>query len=190
MLGLEIGLQVSTAHLRVRSLLIETYIPFTDEILYHARVHPEERCNVLTESQLEALHKQTAEVCRIAVEANADDSKFPEGWLFKHRWVGRISRDVLACNQASVLIKACILGKRQEAEAFNDSGTWGTLCIQDGWQSIKHRLLNIARYAQPNGAAATIKWITVGGRTSAYVAELQQLSSRGSVVVSVSRSSS
>ncbi|KAI0932720.1 hypothetical protein AcW1_000242 [Taiwanofungus camphoratus] len=57
-----------------------------DEILYHARVHPEERCNVLTESQLEALHKQTAEVCRIAVEANADDSKFPEGWLFKHRW--------------------------------------------------------------------------------------------------------
>ncbi|KAI0932719.1 hypothetical protein AcW1_000242 [Taiwanofungus camphoratus] len=105
-----------------------------DEILYHARVHPEERCNVLTESQLEALHKQTAEVCRIAVEANADDSKFPEGWLFKHRW-GK--------------------GKKQ-----------------------KHSM------TLPNGAAATIKWITVGGRTSAYVAELQQLSSRGSVVVS------
>ena len=58
-----------------------------DEILYHARVHPEERCNVLTDEQLEALHKQTRYVCLTAVAANADDSKFPEDWLFKHRWV-------------------------------------------------------------------------------------------------------
>lgn len=29
--------------------------------------------------------------------------------------------------------------------------------------------------AQPSGELATIKWITVGGRTSAYVAELQNL---------------
>lgn len=28
---------------------------------------------------------------------------------------------------------------------------------------------------QPSGEPATIKWVTVGGRTSAYVAELQQL---------------
>jgi len=58
-----------------------------DEILYHARVHPEQRCNTLTESQIDVLHLQTSEVCRIAVEAKADDSKFPENWLFKHRWV-------------------------------------------------------------------------------------------------------
>ena len=59
----------------------------TDEILYQARVHPEQRCNTLTESNMAALHLQTSEVCRIAVEAKADDSKFPENWLFKHRWV-------------------------------------------------------------------------------------------------------
>ncbi|PIL30896.1 hypothetical protein GSI_07065 [Ganoderma sinense ZZ0214-1] len=96
-----------------------------DEILYHARVHPEERCNVLTEDQLEALHTQTAEVCRFAVSVNADDSKFPEDWLFQHRW-GK--------------------GKKE-----------------------KHTL------KLPDGKPATIKWLTVGGRTSAYVAELQKL---------------
>jgi hypothetical protein len=34
-----------------------------------------------------ALHHQIADICRIAVEANADDSKFPDNWLFRHRWV-------------------------------------------------------------------------------------------------------
>ncbi|KAI0735590.1 AtMMH-1 [Earliella scabrosa] len=103
-----------------------------DEILYHARVHPEERCNVLTDEQLEALHKQTSEVCQFAVSVNADDSKFPEDWLFKHRW-GK--------------------GKKEKH----------TLKLSDG-------------------RPATIKWITVGGRTSAYVAELQQLK-RGATTV-------
>ena len=28
---------------------------------------------------------------------------------------------------------------------------------------------------QPSGERATIKWVTVGGRTSAYVVELQKL---------------
>lgn len=50
-------------------------------------MHPEERCNVLTDEQLTLLHKQTSEVCQLAVSVNADDSKFPEDWLFKHRWV-------------------------------------------------------------------------------------------------------
>lgn len=58
-----------------------------DEILYHARVHPEERCSGLDGSQLQALHTQISEICRIAVEANADDTQFPGDWLFKHRWV-------------------------------------------------------------------------------------------------------
>ncbi|OCH92660.1 hypothetical protein OBBRIDRAFT_811507 [Obba rivulosa] len=95
-----------------------------DEILYHARIHPETRCNALTDDQIVALHRQTSEVCRIAVEANADDAKFPDDWLFRHRW-----------------------GKGK-----------------------KHTM------KLPDESPATIKWITVGGRTSAYVAELQKLS--------------
>ncbi|KAF7986196.1 hypothetical protein HWV62_38614 [Athelia sp. TMB] len=96
-----------------------------DEILYHARVHPEQRCNSLTDAQVAALHLQTSEVCRIAVEAKADDEKYPENWLFKWRW-GK--------------------GKKE-----------------------KHAML------LPSGEPATIKWLTVGGRTSAYVVELQHL---------------
>jgi len=96
-----------------------------DEILHHARVHPEQRCNTFAENQLVALHYQTQEVCRVAVEVNADDSKFPENWLFKHRW-----------------------GKGKKVT--------DTMML-------------------PSGKPATIKWITVGGRTSAFVAELQIL---------------
>ncbi|KAJ7604895.1 DNA glycosylase/AP lyase [Mycena polygramma] len=96
-----------------------------DEILYHARVHPEQRSNTLTSEQLIAVHHQTSNVCEIAVSVDADDTKFPENWLFKHRW-----------------------GKGKKAA---------------------HTL------KLPTGEPATIKWITVGGRTSAFVAELQIL---------------
>ncbi|KAJ7923007.1 AtMMH-1 [Mycena leptocephala] len=96
-----------------------------DEILYHARVHPERRSNALTDEQLIALHYQTSNVCEIAVSVDADDSKFPENWLFKHRW-----------------------GKGKK---------------------VAHTL------KLPTGEPATIKWITVGGRTSAFVVELQIL---------------
>ncbi|KAI0069912.1 S13-like H2TH domain-containing protein, partial [Panus rudis PR-1116 ss-1] len=96
-----------------------------DEILYHSRIHPERRCNTLTDKELKALHEKTSWVCRKAVEVNAEDNKFPEDWLFKHRW-GK--------------------GKKQA-----------------------HTLL------LPTGKPATIKWVTVGGRTSAYVVELQRL---------------
>ncbi|KZT67651.1 hypothetical protein DAEQUDRAFT_728891 [Daedalea quercina L-15889] len=109
-----------------------------DEILYHARVHPEERCSVLNDEQLRALYKHTPEVCRVAVELNADDTRFPEDWLFKHRW-----------------------GKGKKG---------------------KNRELKL-----PDGKPATIKWITVGGRTSAYVAELQRLGQRVSGLTQTTR---
>ncbi|KAG7450122.1 uncharacterized protein BT62DRAFT_942786, partial [Guyanagaster necrorhizus] len=94
-----------------------------DEILYHAHVHPEQRCNTLTEEQVAALRDKMVYVCETAVEANADDTKFPDNWLFKHRW-----------------------GKGR---------------------NTAHNL------ALPSGKPATIKWISVGGRTSAFVIELQ-----------------
>ncbi|KAF9243772.1 hypothetical protein BU15DRAFT_71895 [Melanogaster broomeanus] len=83
-----------------------------DEILYHAKP---------------CIH-QIASVCRITVEANADDSRYPDHWLFKHRW-----------------------GKGKNAQ-----------------QKMK----------LPSGELASIKWVTVGGRTSAYVAEVQKLPSK------------
>jgi len=98
-----------------------------DEVLYHARIHPEQCCDTLMADQLSELHMQIQHVCKTAVGAHADDSRFPSEWLFKHRW-GK--------------------GKKE-----------------------KHTL------KLPSGEPATIKWITVGGRTSAYVTELQKLGS-------------
>ncbi|GJE87859.1 formamidopyrimidine-DNA glycosylase N-terminal domain-containing protein [Phanerochaete sordida] len=109
-----------------------------DEVLYHARVHPERRCNTLSDDEIGALHEQVQQVCRTAVEVDADDTKFPEDWLFKHRW-GK--------------------GKKKQ-----------------------HSLL------LPSGEPATIKWVTVGGRTSAYVVELQKLSGSEENAGSTSRS--
>lgn len=103
-----------------------------DEILYHARVHPEQRCNTLSDEQIKELHEKTVYVTRTAVDANADDSLFPENWLFKHRW-GK--------------------GKKK-------GNTGAPLLLA-------------------TGKPATIKWVTVGGRTSAYVVELQSLRRQG-----------
>ncbi|KAF7784546.1 hypothetical protein Agabi119p4_711 [Agaricus bisporus var. burnettii] len=98
-----------------------------DEVLYHARIHPEQRCNTLSQEQLQALHEKITYVCETATSVDADDSQFPDNWLFKHRW-----------------------GK--------------------GNKKRKHSALTL-----PSGEPATIEWVTVGGRTSAYVPELQKL---------------
>ncbi|KAF6766463.1 AtMMH-1 [Ephemerocybe angulata] len=80
-----------------------------DEILYHARVHPEQRCNVLSEGQIQQLYDKTVYVAKTAVDGK---------------------------------------GKKKNSD--------DPLLL-------------------PSGQPATIKFITVGGRTSAYVSELQRL---------------
>ncbi|KAK0466385.1 AtMMH-1, partial [Desarmillaria tabescens] len=110
-----------------------------DEILYHSHVHPEQRCNTLTKEQVMALREKMSYVCETAVEANADDTKFPDNWLFKHRW-GKGKK--VSHNLALVGLEL--------------------LCC---------------KYNHPSGEPATIKWITVGGRTSAFVLELQNVPS-------------
>ena len=57
-----------------------------DEIMYDAKIHPEQYSNTLSSSQINQLHKSLHYVCGLAVETKADSSLFPEEWLFKHRW--------------------------------------------------------------------------------------------------------
>lgn len=92
----------------------------SDEVLYHARVHPEQYSNTFTDSEMDRIHDAIIMVCTTACDLLADSNKFPDDWLMRHRW-GK--------------------GKR------NDS----TL---------------------PNGQQIT--FITVGGRTSAFIAALQK----------------
>ena len=57
-----------------------------DEILYDAKIHPEQYSNTLSSAQVKQLHKSILYVCGLSVKYLADSSKFPEEWLFKHRW--------------------------------------------------------------------------------------------------------
>ena len=57
-----------------------------DEVMYDAKIHPEQYSNTLTPAQIKQLHKSIHYICSFAVENLADSSKFPEEWLFKHRW--------------------------------------------------------------------------------------------------------
>lgn len=57
-----------------------------DEILFQARVHPAQRGNTLSTSQLLAIHTQIQEVVNTAVKVNANHALFPNHWLFKYRW--------------------------------------------------------------------------------------------------------
>lgn len=57
-----------------------------DEIMYHAKMHPEQYSNTLSEEQITQLQESIHYICGTAVDLLADSDKFPEDWLFKHRW--------------------------------------------------------------------------------------------------------
>jgi formamidopyrimidine-DNA glycosylase len=57
-----------------------------DEVLYQARIHPEQYCNTFDDNQIKELHDCLMSVCTIAVETLGDSTKFPETWIMKYRW--------------------------------------------------------------------------------------------------------
>lgn len=54
--------------------------------MYHAKIHPEQYSNTLGDEQIKELHSSIHYVCTTSIDALADSEKFPEHWLFKHRW--------------------------------------------------------------------------------------------------------
>jgi len=57
-----------------------------DEVLYQARIHPEQYSNTFSDEQIKTLHDSLISVCTIAVDTLADQSKFPDEWIMKYRW--------------------------------------------------------------------------------------------------------
>ena len=57
-----------------------------DEIMYNAKIHPEQYSNTLSDDQLRQLHKSIRYICQTSCDLLADSDQFPEDWLFKHRW--------------------------------------------------------------------------------------------------------
>ncbi|ETN46587.1 formamidopyrimidine-DNA glycosylase [Cyphellophora europaea CBS 101466] len=85
-----------------------------DEIMFNARMHPEQYANTLTDEQIEQLHKSIHYVCGTACELLADSEKFPDDWLFKHRW-GKGKKDATKTLPSGEKILFLTVGGRTSA---------------------------------------------------------------------------
>ena len=58
---------------------------YSDEILFHAGVHPFTEIKKLSERELKKIYKQLKSVIKKAIDANADHEKFPKNFLVTKR---------------------------------------------------------------------------------------------------------
>ena len=85
-----------------------------DEIMYNAKIHPEQYSNTLSREQLKQLHKSIHYICGTAVELLGDSEKFPDTWLFKHRW-GKGKKDATSALPNGEKIVFLTVGGRTSA---------------------------------------------------------------------------
>lgn len=77
-----------------------------DEIMYQAKLHPEQYSNTFGDAQVKELHKAMMYVCNTAVDTLAESDKFPEDWLMKHRWgKGKKDRQTLPNGEKITFLK-------------------------------------------------------------------------------------
>jgi len=58
---------------------------YSDEIVFQARIDPRRPAASLDDAAVRRLHRQMSRVLRLAADRGADPSRFPEGWLLRHR---------------------------------------------------------------------------------------------------------
>ncbi|XP_050884461.1 formamidopyrimidine-DNA glycosylase isoform X3 [Lathyrus oleraceus] len=133
-------------------LLDQSYISgignwVADEVLYQARIHPQQSASSLSGENCSTLYECIKEVIQFAVGVDADCSRFPLEWLFHFRWgkkPGKISVEVGADSSQYPTNWIFHFREKKPGKAFVDG--------------------------------KEINFITAGGRTTAYVPELQKLS--------------
>lgn len=83
----------------IKSVLLDQSIAagvgnwIADEVLYHSRLHPEQPAKSLSAAQLRDLRDAMEGVIKTACDAGADAERFPDDWLFHHRW-GKVAGKV------------------------------------------------------------------------------------------------
>ncbi|CAI0423056.1 unnamed protein product [Linum tenue] len=112
-----------------------------DEVLYQARIHPQQISSSLSKEYCATLHKCIKEVIQYAVEVDAESSCFPLEWLFHFRWGKKPGK---------VIGKITSILPLNKTKMFSDRSLFAV-------------------------AGKKIEFITAGGRTTAYVPELQKL---------------
>ncbi|KAL8712321.1 MAG: hypothetical protein Q9220_003472 [cf. Caloplaca sp. 1 TL-2023] len=112
--------KLSSKHVPIKALLLDqanisgigNWVG--DELLLDAKIHPEQYSNTLSPAQMKQLHKSIHYVCSTAVELKAESERFPEHWLFKHRW-GKGKKDDKQCLPTGEKIKFLTVGGRTSA---------------------------------------------------------------------------
>jgi formamidopyrimidine-DNA glycosylase len=79
-----------------------------DEVLYHARLHPEQLVGVLGEEQLGALHGALVKVIQVSTEAEFNSSKYPADWMFHIRCALQAQLFGLAQSNVTCSAAACL----------------------------------------------------------------------------------
>ncbi|KAI4598335.1 hypothetical protein KJ359_003219 [Pestalotiopsis sp. 9143b] len=57
-----------------------------DEIMYQAKLHPEQYSDSFSDADIAKLYEAATYVCDTAVGVLGDSDRFPDDWLFNHRW--------------------------------------------------------------------------------------------------------
>ncbi len=78
---------------------------YSDEILFHAGIHPRQPLEALTDEGLDRLHRHLRSVLEAAIEAGVDPEKMPSDFLVPLR--EEREADCPRCGEALTKIKAC-----------------------------------------------------------------------------------
>jgi formamidopyrimidine-DNA glycosylase len=84
--------KMRSRHVPVKALLLDQAMIsgignwVGDEIMYQAKLHPEQYCDDFGDEDITKLYKATKYVCETAVGVLGDSDQFPKDWLFNHRW--------------------------------------------------------------------------------------------------------
>jgi formamidopyrimidine-DNA glycosylase len=87
-----LGKKMKARHVPIKALLLDQKTLsgignwVGDEVLYQAKLHPEQYCDEFNDEQIKQLYESIRYVCQTAVEKLGDSDEFPEDWIFHHRW--------------------------------------------------------------------------------------------------------
>lgn len=84
--------KMQSRHVPIKALILDQAVIsgignwVGDEVMYHAKLHPEQYCDDFNDKQIKQLYNSIRYVCQTAVDKLGDADEFPGDWLFKHRW--------------------------------------------------------------------------------------------------------
>ncbi|KAK3682601.1 hypothetical protein B0T22DRAFT_289678 [Podospora appendiculata] len=84
--------RMRSRHVPIKALLLDQSVIsgignwVADEVLYQAKLHPEQYCDDFDDTRVKKLYDSIRYVCETAVDKLGDSDEFPDHWLFNYRW--------------------------------------------------------------------------------------------------------